>query len=112
MTAPIDLEHLNRYVFGDKALLLEILGIFKEQSATLCDRLQASVDDEAWRLSAHTLKGAARGIGAFELGDALERAEGLFGSLGVEERSNVLNAIVDLAKSAADYADRLIIEAA
>lgn len=112
MSAPIDLEHLNRYVFGDKALLGEVLGIFKEQAALISDRMQPSMDDEAWHLAAHTLKGAARGVGAWALGDAAERAEALSGAGAAEERVKVLSAIVDLAKSAADYADQLINDAA
>jgi HPt (histidine-containing phosphotransfer) domain-containing protein len=30
---------------------------------------------EGWRDALHTIKGAARGVGAFALGDACERAE-------------------------------------
>jgi hypothetical protein len=31
---------------------------------------------EGWRDAVHTIKGAARGVGAFALGDACEHAEG------------------------------------
>jgi HPt (histidine-containing phosphotransfer) domain-containing protein len=112
MTAPIDLDHLNRYVFGDKALLAEILGIFKEQAASLSARMTPAMEDEAWHLAAHTLKGAARGVGAWALGDAAERAETLSGAASAPERAKALKKIVDLAQSAADYADRLANEAA
>lgn len=112
MTAPIDLEHLNRYVFGDKALLCEILAIFKEQTGILAERMQPTLDDEAWHLAAHTLKGAARGVGAWELGDAAERAEALVGPASEHARSALLKSIVDLAQGAADYADTLIASAA
>ncbi|MDZ7628687.1 MAG: Hpt domain-containing protein [Parvularculaceae bacterium] len=108
MTAPIDLEHLNRYVFGDAALLAEILGIFKEQAASLSERMTPSMDDEAWQLAAHTLKGAARGIGAWALGEAAARAE----TATPDERAAALASIVDLATRAADYADSLIARAA
>lgn len=109
MSAPIDLEHLNRYVFGDKALLNEILGIFKEQAALLAERMQPSMDDEAWHLAAHTLKGAARGVGAWSLGAAAERAERSFGE---EERIRVLAEILREARKASDHADALIADAA
>lgn len=109
MSAPIDLEHLNRYVFGDKALLGEVLGIFKEQAALISDRMQPSMDDEAWHLAAHTLKGAARGVGAWALGDAAERAEKSFGA---EERAKILTELVREARNAAECADALMTDAA
>lgn len=109
MSAPIDLDHLNRYVFGDQALLNEILGIFKEQAAAISDRMQPSMDDDAWRLAAHTLKGAARGVGAWSLGAAAERAEKSFGE---EERVRMLAEIVREARKASDHADALIAGAA
>jgi chemotaxis protein histidine kinase CheA len=112
MPAPIDLDHLNRYVFGDKALLDEVLAIFKEQAASLSGRMQPSMDDDAWRLAAHTLKGAARGVGAWALGDAAAAAENLPADASAEDRAAVLKAIVDLARSAADYAEELINTAA
>lgn len=112
MVAPIDLDHLNRYVFGDRALLHEVLGIFKEQAASLATEMRPSMDDDAWRHAAHTLKGAARGVGAWALGDAAEHAETLSGAASADDRAKALKTIVDLAQSAADYADRLINEAA
>ena len=112
MSAPIDLDHLNRYVLGDRALLLEVLGIFKEQATSLSIRMRPAMDDEAWRHAAHTLKGAARGVGAWALGDAAAHAENLTGATSAHERAKALKAIVDLARSAADYADQVINDAA
>lgn len=108
MTAPIDLDHLDRYVFGDAALLAEILGIFKEQASGLSERMSPAMAEDDWRLAAHTLKGAARGVGAWALGEAAERAE----KAAPNERAAALAVIVDLAARAADYADRLIDRAA
>jgi chemotaxis protein histidine kinase CheA len=111
MNAPIDLDHLNRYVFGDAALLAEVLGIFREQAGAVAGRMDPTMDAEAWRLAAHTLKGAARGVGAWALGDAAEHAEAL-ADAAAEERAAALRSIVDLAASAADYASDLIGRAA
>jgi chemotaxis protein histidine kinase CheA len=111
MSAPIDVDHLNRYVFGDAALLAEVLGIFREQLETLSGRMDPSMDADAWRLAAHTLKGAARGVGAWALGDAAERAEEVTDATP-EERAAALKSIVDLAAFAADYAGVLISRAA
>jgi len=65
---PIDLAHLARQTMGDNALEREVLGMFDEQLAMIADRFEVADLGERYRL-AHTLKGSARGIGAFVLGD-------------------------------------------
>ena len=79
MTNPIDIKHLEQYVFGDRALLDEILTIFIEQAAMWVDRMDPAAPDADWHHAAHTLKGASRGVGAWALGDLAERAEHLVG---------------------------------
>lgn len=111
MKAPIDLDHLNRYVFGDASLLAEILGIFREQARLVAARMDPAMDAEAWYHAAHTLKGAARGVGAWSLGDAAEQAEHM-AEAAAEDRAAALKSLVDLAASAADYAGDLIDRAA
>ncbi|MHA7873477.1 MAG: Hpt domain-containing protein [Hyphococcus sp.] len=93
MTAqsPIDLVHLEKYVFGDDALRDEILEIFDDQAAALSAQLSGAQNDEVWRNAAHALKGASRGIGAWALGDLCEQAEALTGpSSGKRERRAAL----------------------
>ena len=51
----------------------EVLEIFREQASMWSPLLDPSVD--GWRDAVHTVKGASRGVGAFALGDACERAE-------------------------------------
>jgi len=79
MPAPVvDLGHLARYTGGDSALNAEILKLFDSQANELVARLRgilAASDAKSWRETVHTLKGAARGIGAFALGDAAAAAE-------------------------------------
>ena len=76
---PVDLAHLDRYTGGDRALDEEILLLFANQcreSLARLDEIAAGVvDAKAWRQATHTLKGAARGVGAFALGDAAAAAE-------------------------------------
>jgi HPt (histidine-containing phosphotransfer) domain-containing protein len=75
---PVDLEHLARYTGGDVALNSEVLGLFATQSAELLAKLQAVMearDPKTWKEITHSLKGAARGIGAFGYGDAAALAE-------------------------------------
>lgn len=69
---PVDLAHLARYTGGDAALNAEVLKLFSGQSEQMMGQLKLTVesgDARRWREIAHSLKGAARGIGAFELAD-------------------------------------------
>lgn len=77
-TRPVDIVHLSTYTGGDTALNAEVLQLFLDQSASLMRALQAareSKDQKNWRDIVHSLKGAARGIGAFALADAAQEAE-------------------------------------
>jgi len=76
--AAVDLNHLARYTGGDAALNAEILRLFDNQASEMVGRLQSILDArdaKSWKEVTHTLKGAARGIGAFALGDAAAAAE-------------------------------------
>ena len=74
----IDLKHLARYTGGDVALNSEVLGLFTNQAAELIAKLQTVLetrDLKTWKEITHSLKGAARGIGAFGFADAAAAAE-------------------------------------
>jgi HPt (histidine-containing phosphotransfer) domain-containing protein len=76
----IDLDHLNRYTAGDRALNEEILQLFENQCVAMLARLEAlawegRANGKDWRELAHGLKGAARGVGAFALADVAAEAE-------------------------------------
>ena len=79
MSAAIDFNHLELYVGGDDALRREILTIFTEQADRWIAALDAYLPDGEWRDAAHALKGAARGVGAWTVGDLCEAAEALVG---------------------------------
>jgi HPt (histidine-containing phosphotransfer) domain-containing protein len=70
---PIDNAHLERMTLGDLALEQEVLAMFSAQAVGLIGRL-AALPSESMTL-AHTLKGSARAIGAFRVGDAAETLE-------------------------------------
>jgi len=75
---PIDLAHLARYTGGDKALNAEILKLFDGQVSEMVTQLLGVLeqrDARKWREVTHTIKGAARGVGAFAMGDAAANAE-------------------------------------
>lgn len=74
-TRPIDLAHLSRQTMGDRALEEEVLALFAHQiAATRGQIAETTANEERYRL-AHTLKGAARGMGAFTLADCAEKIE-------------------------------------
>ncbi|HWF65341.1 MAG TPA: Hpt domain-containing protein [Rhizomicrobium sp.] len=74
----IDLEHLARYTGGERALNEEVLRLFDGQITAMVAELRAllaSRDAKRWREVAHSIKGAARGVGAFSMGDLAAAAE-------------------------------------
>jgi HPt (histidine-containing phosphotransfer) domain-containing protein len=73
--AVFDANHLATYTLGDAALEREVLAMFIDQAEAQSGLLAAAADERQWREAAHTLKGAARGIGAFRLGHTAERLE-------------------------------------
>lgn len=76
----IDLRHLDRYTGGEKELNADVLRLFDEQVARLVAEMSAlldSSDHKRWRELAHSIKGAARGVGAFSMGDLAALAEPL-----------------------------------
>ncbi|XBQ15134.1 MAG: Hpt domain-containing protein [Oceanicaulis sp.] len=76
MAAPVlDLEHLARYTGGDAALEAELFGLLDAQIEACLTALAAAQAESGWADAAHTLKGAARGVGAMKLGDACAAAE-------------------------------------
>ena len=75
---PVDLSHLARYTGGDKTLNTEILRLFNGQVGDMVEQLLSVLeqrDARKWREVTHTLKGAARGVGAFAMGEAAAAAE-------------------------------------
>ena len=73
----VDTAHLARYTMGDEGLERELLRMFAAQAGELLATLEKAEDREAWRLAAHTLKGAARAIGAFPIAEEAARLERL-----------------------------------
>lgn len=77
----IDLAYLSRQTGGDQALESELLTLFAQQCVRHLRTIHAGSDATSRIDAAHTLKGAARAIGAWpvaEAADAVERylAEG------------------------------------
>lgn len=78
VSTPIDMSHLARYTGGDRTLNTEILKLFNGQLNDMVGQLLTVLqqrDVRRWREVTHTLKGAARGVGAFAVGEAAAAAE-------------------------------------
>ena len=78
MSGAIDLEHLARYTGGEKAVNAEILRLFDGQVGQMVGQLRSVIaarDATRWKEITHTIKGAARGVGAFAFGEAAAAAE-------------------------------------
>jgi len=78
-TKPVDLAHLGRYTGGDHRINVEILELFDRQCRSILAELEELAGEEgnskAWQEVSHKLKGAARGVGAFALGESAADAE-------------------------------------
>lgn len=98
---PIDIDHLRRMTLGDEALEREVLTMFSAQASRLTQALAALPADAP--ALAHTLKGSARAIGAFAVGDAAAHLERLIKSGGATaEALSELDDAVAQARAAID----------
>ena len=95
ITGVVDFAHLESFAAGDTQLIDEVLGLFREQSAIWGAML--SPEHDGWRDAVHTLKGAARGIGAFELGNTCEACEATGPSRLASVRDALDAALQDIA---------------
>lgn len=72
-TGAVDFEYLEGFAAGDMTVVLEVLELFRRQAEGWSKTLGPEQPD--WRDTVHTIKGAARGVGANQLGDVCARAE-------------------------------------
>jgi len=96
-TRAIDFAHLERQTMGDRALEQEVLRLFLDQARSTMEQLAAADRKERLRL-AHSLKGSARGVGAFPIATCMADLE------KTPEDSSVLRRLRRLI----DEADELI----
>lgn len=72
---PVDLVHLAKQTLGDRSLEHEVLRLFLTQSDVYLDRVEnASSKDERFT-AAHTIKGSAHNIGAWNVADVATHLE-------------------------------------
>ncbi len=82
ISGAVDFAYLEGFAAGDSGVVDEVLALFREQAAMWAPMLDPA--HAGWRDAVHTVKGAARGVGAFSLGDVCE---------GVEEGQESLEAV-------------------
>ena len=73
----LDLEQLKLMTAGDAELAAEALGIFRSQAEVWGQLLDPKGGADTWADACHAIKGAARSVGAMDLGEACGRAEAL-----------------------------------
>ena len=71
----IDVAFLDRVTFRDRVLAREVLVLFGRQSDGLLSIISTTEKQHVRNESAHKLKGAARGVGAFDVARAAEEVE-------------------------------------
>jgi HPt (histidine-containing phosphotransfer) domain-containing protein len=72
---PVDYDHLRNQAAGNVSVMREVLELFVAHCEQVLAELEAAQDAKAWKQWTHTLKGSARGIGAFAVADAAAEAE-------------------------------------
>ncbi|HVY02379.1 MAG TPA: Hpt domain-containing protein [Caulobacterales bacterium] len=80
MSAPVqpvlfDRAHFAVMTGEDRALQLEVVGLFRQQAEAMAGLLAADAPAAVWRPAAHKLKGSARAIGLWRLAQACLDAE-------------------------------------
>lgn len=75
---PIDLVHLARQTLGDRSLEREVLNLFVVQARSILAQMELVPPGQARLDLAHTLKGSARSVGAWQVASEAEACEALF----------------------------------
>ena len=95
LSGAVDFSVLERATGGDTAVSEEVLALFVEQAGLWSPMLETS--GEGWRDAAHTLRGAAAGIGAGDLAAACAQAEAGDGASLRRVRDELDRALADVA---------------
>lgn len=84
LTGAVDFSYLEGYAAHDQAVVDEVLALFREQAAMWMRLMDPASPGDTWRDGAHTMKGAALGVGATALAEACAAAEKASGLESVE----------------------------
>lgn len=108
---PVDLVHLARYTLGNRALEHEVLELFLTHSVLYLNRLKQAVSEKEWHGAAHTIKGSARGIGAWGVAASAGFAEQLEGGALERGRKKAVAALEREIETANAYISSLLVTA-
>lgn len=106
-TKPIDLAYLARFTLGNDSLEQEILELFEIHAPLYLASLRDAVTAKEWHDAAHTLKGAARGIGAWRVGRCAEVAERLRFDTDLDRRTFALDSATEALDEALGFLKKL-----
>jgi len=93
-SAVLDVQHLDKYTAGDAVLRRELLSLFTDQLAQQVAALCAGCAGDDWMIATHTLKGAARAVGAFQIGETAEALEQLDPDADAEACAKLIDVLV------------------
>jgi HPt (histidine-containing phosphotransfer) domain-containing protein len=102
-TKPVDLTYLARFTLGNRDLEREVLDLFITHVPRYLTALQDAVTAKAWHDAAHTLKGSARGIGAWRVSRCAEAAERLRFDTDLDRRAFALDSAAEAVAEAIGY---------
>lgn len=105
---PVDLVHLSKYTLGNRSLEKEVLELFNQQSVIYLKRLAEAENMVAWNQAAHTIKGSAKGIGAWKVAEIAENAELLLVETSEANRRELLEALVTTVEEANGFIEHLL----
>ena len=105
---PVDLVHLSKYTLGNRSLEKEVLELFNQQSVIYLKRLAEAENMVAWNQAAHTIKGSAKGIGAWKVAEIAENAELLLVATSEANRRELLEALVTTVEEANGFIEHLL----
>ncbi len=91
----LDLDHLRGYTMDSPGLERELLAIFQVQMREHLTGLRQARSPEDWKFSAHTLKGAARAMGAGRVADAAAGLDNAGFEASADEKARLLSRLED-----------------
>lgn len=99
---PVDLVHLARQTGGDRSLEEEVLRLFVKQAHSIGRAMRERTDADARKRAAHTLKGAARAVGAGGVADCAHALE------GAPDERGCIKALLAEIDTTCDYINSLL----
>ena len=104
---PLDLEFLERQSLGDPGLMDEILRQFHDRLSLYFSRVEQSAEVEGLAVSLKTLGLAARGVGAWTIGELTAVAQAELHEVGTLNRERIEDLAVAVAEAEAWLRERI-----